>query len=431
MAALLLQLAEGRVDLQQALDDLNDEQRGLRDDNAKLHEAIADAHAGLSANTASDWQFLEKPRDVFGRWWDQAKPQSTEGLSDTVGVTSAAEFGKQFVEQWQQLGQRVSSHFGSSVFQVAHNVTEADLPQDGVKLGRLVLDEVYRSVGRRLQVAEPEEEKEAVAAQEEAATQDVKVAANDQLAQRTGIADALWAVTLHWQHFGAPDRASGPCQQRLAQCGQATCQPLERVVLDEVYRRVSQKPPTPSLADQVLGNETEDDSVDTDVEDKDQQDASPLGFGSPHHLGMQLVDQWQQWGKRVNEHLSDYVAQGSLGWQTFKQALGEPDLAKSKKKAKKVKKEKSPQAEEEAGVAFSRVLLQAHIKLGDGSIETLDVRTNEQFKEVVSRFVRRHYLDSCLKKPLKAYLRHALNNAASLPVELEVDLCEIEGFCSK
>mmetsp|Transcript_25228 Transcript_25228/g.80163 ORF Transcript_25228/g.80163 Transcript_25228/m.80163 type:complete len:518 (+) Transcript_25228:37-1590(+) len=462
LADLLIRLAEGRVDLEQALDDLNDEQQGLRDENAKIHEAIALQAGHLRGSTASDWRFLESSRDVFGRWWEQGKEQAQPiqppAFPEAVSAASPSELGKQFVEQWQQLGQQMASRFGSSMFHADSRTPEAAVQQDEPRLGRLVLNEVYRHIGKELCARESEgKQQEAEAASEELETaseetevivetpveqtgslsalwalpaqwqqlgrrvadtlygrpkeeaskplgrivlnqlyttisqkypQGAQAGASDEAAeaeakvasaQQTGLANALWAVTLHWQHFGASDRAGpGTGSPKLGvppgshECEQDACEPLEEAPLDQLHRSLDESIlNADSEEEEGLPEEAEgEDSAAAEDKENRPEDGSHE-FGSPHHLGMQFVDQWQQWGKRVNERFSDYVVQGSLGWQSFTQALTESEPQRKKKKKKAKKDESTFFAQETEKKGMSEEKKEGEAKMNEDLVKSL------------------------------------------------------------
>lgn len=108
---------------------------------------------------------------------------------------------------------------------------------------------------------------------------------------------------------------------------------------------------------------------------------------------------------------------------------------KERKASKKTKKKKnSSEAKEEAGAEleeleeaddFARVLLELSVHLADGSDVMCSLRTDDSRKDVAANFVRQHNLDPALKVPLRSLLKHAVANADTLPVELEVDVATI------
>jgi len=73
----------------------------------------------------------------------------------------------------------------------------------------------------------------------------------------------------------------------------------------------------------------------------------------------------------------------------------------------------------------STLLIQVKLKLGDGSVQTVQVRAADRCKEVAARFVRENSLKAWFEAPLRAYLMEAEDSAERFPVMLEADLMEI------
>lgn len=73
----------------------------------------------------------------------------------------------------------------------------------------------------------------------------------------------------------------------------------------------------------------------------------------------------------------------------------------------------------------STVLIEAKIRLGDGSEQALQVRAADRCKEVAARFVKEHSLKSTFEAPLTAYLKQVENDAEKFPHVVEADLMAI------
>jgi len=71
------------------------------------------------------------------------------------------------------------------------------------------------------------------------------------------------------------------------------------------------------------------------------------------------------------------------------------------------------------------VLIEASIKLEDGSVETLQVRAADRCKEVSHRFIHEHSLKAWFEQPLTAWLKKVEADAVKFPVKVEGDLVEI------
>lgn len=481
LVELLLRLSEGRAGLEQMLDELSDQQQGLRDESARIHKEIKELHEGyLSPGAAaSEWQFFQRPR-VLGQLWEQAKAlPSAESMAKGV---APANFGKQIAEQWTLFGQQAASQLGSTLFRKEESPPS---PKAGSLLVRLVLDEAYRQAAQR---QEPEQEEvepwpsddglESPVEEEASSESSGSRSRAEELYQKTGC--KLWSVPSQWQDFGKLFSKTFYSRPEAKRAAAAAAEPLlGRLVLDDVYRKVAaqgaareqrllgdqgaasalravtlhwqhfgapgrgafkeaeRKAPAPvsglwgALEQQARGESEESDESDTDERDSPTSAGSSV-LQSPRALGQQLLGSWQSWGKKVNEQLSDYVSQGSVGWQSLKQAangaFAEPDLQKAKKKAKKrAKREAMREAENDPDApAFSRVLLEVSVRLGDGAIAPLEVSTNEHCREAASRFAKQHGLPSALRRGLRARLRQAVRTATSLPARLEVDLAEVQ-----
>lgn len=73
----------------------------------------------------------------------------------------------------------------------------------------------------------------------------------------------------------------------------------------------------------------------------------------------------------------------------------------------------------------STVLIQARLRLDDGSVAVCRVRAADRCIDVASRFINEHSLKQRFEAPLKEFLMKAESGADTFPVELEGDLMEI------
>lgn len=73
----------------------------------------------------------------------------------------------------------------------------------------------------------------------------------------------------------------------------------------------------------------------------------------------------------------------------------------------------------------STILIEALLKIDDGSIQTLQVRAADRCKEVAQRFIQEHSLKAWFVEPLTAWLKKVEADADKFPVKLEGDLMEI------
>eukprot|EP00746_Dinoflagellata_sp_MGD_P004085 gnl/MRDRNA2_/MRDRNA2_107902_c0_seq1.p1 gnl/MRDRNA2_/MRDRNA2_107902_c0~~gnl/MRDRNA2_/MRDRNA2_107902_c0_seq1.p1 ORF type:complete len:402 (+),score=113.13 gnl/MRDRNA2_/MRDRNA2_107902_c0_seq1:70-1275(+) len=75
----------------------------------------------------------------------------------------------------------------------------------------------------------------------------------------------------------------------------------------------------------------------------------------------------------------------------------------------------------------STVLIEAHLTLGDGTVQIIRVRAADRCKEVAQRFVKEHSLKNLFVQPLTDYLKQVENDAEKFPVSVHADLMEIYG----
>jgi len=79
----------------------------------------------------------------------------------------------------------------------------------------------------------------------------------------------------------------------------------------------------------------------------------------------------------------------------------------------------------------STILIEAKLKLDDGTVEVLRVRAADRCKEVAQRFVQKHSLKVWFQDPLTEWLKKVENDAVTFPVQLEADLNGIRKSFSK
>jgi len=74
----------------------------------------------------------------------------------------------------------------------------------------------------------------------------------------------------------------------------------------------------------------------------------------------------------------------------------------------------------------STILIEAQLKIDDGSVQTLHVRAADRCKEVAHRFVQEHSLKALFKDPLTTWLKKVEADAVKFPVKIEADLMDIQ-----
>jgi len=83
------------------------------------------------------------------------------------------------------------------------------------------------------------------------------------------------------------------------------------------------------------------------------------------------------------------------------------------------------------GAESGNLLIEALLKIDDGSVQTLHVRAADRSKDVARRFVQEHSLKAWFEEPLTAWLKKAEAEADRFPVTIEGDLMEIRKTHSK
>eukprot|EP00747_Dinoflagellata_sp_TGD_P186024 gnl/TRDRNA2_/TRDRNA2_42842_c0_seq1.p1 gnl/TRDRNA2_/TRDRNA2_42842_c0~~gnl/TRDRNA2_/TRDRNA2_42842_c0_seq1.p1 ORF type:complete len:469 (-),score=152.08 gnl/TRDRNA2_/TRDRNA2_42842_c0_seq1:57-1463(-) len=73
----------------------------------------------------------------------------------------------------------------------------------------------------------------------------------------------------------------------------------------------------------------------------------------------------------------------------------------------------------------STLLIEATLKLDDGSVQTLQVRAADRCKQVAARFVQENSLKSSFEEPLTAWLKKVEDETDDFPAYLEADLQQI------
>mmetsp|Transcript_45479 Transcript_45479/g.85136 ORF Transcript_45479/g.85136 Transcript_45479/m.85136 type:complete len:88 (-) Transcript_45479:95-358(-) len=79
----------------------------------------------------------------------------------------------------------------------------------------------------------------------------------------------------------------------------------------------------------------------------------------------------------------------------------------------------------------STILIEAELKLDDGSVQTVQVRAADRCKEVAHRFVMEHSLKAWFEEPLTKWLKKVEADAEKFPVKIQGDLMEIRKQFSK
>ncbi|CAE7305739.1 unnamed protein product [Symbiodinium sp. CCMP2592] len=79
----------------------------------------------------------------------------------------------------------------------------------------------------------------------------------------------------------------------------------------------------------------------------------------------------------------------------------------------------SPTAKSPAADRQETILVQAQVKIGDGSVQPLHVRASDRCKDAAERFVAEHSLKASFVKPLTDFLKKVERDADTFPVHVE------------
>lgn len=71
------------------------------------------------------------------------------------------------------------------------------------------------------------------------------------------------------------------------------------------------------------------------------------------------------------------------------------------------------------------ILIEAQVKIGDGSVQTLCVRASDRCKDAAERFISENSLKASFTKPLTDFLKKVEKDAETFPVHTEIDLSDL------
>eukprot|EP00933_Yihiella_yeosuensis_P034154 TRINITY_DN27686_c0_g1_i1.p1 TRINITY_DN27686_c0_g1~~TRINITY_DN27686_c0_g1_i1.p1 ORF type:complete len:424 (+),score=125.82 TRINITY_DN27686_c0_g1_i1:62-1333(+) len=108
--------------------------------------------------------------------------------------------------------------------------------------------------------------------------------------------------------------------------------------------------------------------------------------------------------------------------KTAEELKGKESEAPKEQNGEAAPLEKEKAAEEQIS---STVLIEARIKLEDGTVQTLQVRAADRCKEVAKKFIQEHSLKAGFEQPLTKWLKQVESDAEKFPVAVEGDLPEI------
>ncbi|CAJ1352049.1 unnamed protein product [Effrenium voratum] len=96
-----------------------------------------------------------------------------------------------------------------------------------------------------------------------------------------------------------------------------------------------------------------------------------------------------------------------------------PHAEKAQDTAPEKEKAASPSSRQET------ILIEAQVKIGDGSVQTLCVKASDRCKDAAERFITENSLKASFQKPLTDFLKKVEKDADTFPVHTEIDLSDL------
>lgn len=424
-------LSKSGEDMRLALADLQAEQEALSKEKTEINDTIALMMAELSklnirAENLTEPQLDEGPVEFVGRMWEKMRPRDTAvtlnanvgelrmpSIGDQSPVQAATErLREQMSEQFSTLSETIEQARGGMIPTPQGGVTPEDLgrqvSEGGQKLGKKVADQFSMLYSSFNEVANN------VAQASEEFFNDEQASSS---APSVGSLFSYLTSPSHHQELG-PDSA-GPGQDDGPP--QPSAKPFQR---DEPM----QKEEAPSSSSSSGGSS-----------------GSRAGL---HHSGgsraqgfnLRTIDEVQDTSSTSQGYASAQHSVEAEPQQTVAVANGShhADAESEATVANGSSSEPSPEATVANGPSSepspvpearsdpnSTLLVQVQLTLGDGSVETVEVRAADRCKEVAARFIQDHSLKDNLEAPLANFLAQAEKNADTFPVKLEADIDEI------
>jgi len=411
-------LTKSHEDFQQALEELQCEQEVLQKEKLELNDTISFMMAELRklnirAENLSEPQLDEGPVEFVGRMWEKLKPRDNAiALSSNVGeLRHVAADGEQSPMQaaTERLKEQMSDQFltlSSAIAEARNNVIPTPhggvSPQDlgrhvserGQELGKQVADNfstLYRSISEAATPTAEDGEPSSVGKKFESALSFFSQASESFFAATNssptaGEADAAPSVGSLFSYLRTPSM-----QQELGadSAGPGDDDPPPQAAKPPERDQPMQKEEFGGSSSSSSGSRT-----------ASAEFTRAPGPGAAAGAGY-LAD--------TSPPVVAAVAAPALA----------PVLAPAPATPKVMPEaEKKPEPN-------STLLVQVQLTLGDGSVETVEMRAADRCKEVAARFIQEHSLKECFEAPLGAFLSEVENNAETFPVKLEAELDEI------
>jgi len=410
-------LSKSGEDMQLALADLEAEQEALSKEKIEINDTIALMMAELTklnirAENLTEPQLDEGPVEFVGRMWEKMRPRDTAvtlnanvgelrmpSVDDQSPVQAATERLRDHMsEQFSTLSSTIEQARGGMIPTPQGGVTPDELgkqvTEGGQKLGKKFADQFSMLYSSFNEVANN------VAQASEEFFNDAPAAPS---APSVGSLFSYLGSPSHHQELGpdssGPGQDDGPPQQGAKPFQRD--QPMQKEEAQGSSSSSGGSSSSRAGSHNPTGDRAQGFTLRTIDEVQDTPSTSQ-GYASAQQ-GIQAEPQ---------NHAA--VANGSHHADTESEATV-PNGSSSEPQP-------VPEARSDPN---STLLVQVQLTLGDGSVETVEVRAADRCKQVAARFIQDHSLKDNLEAPLGAFLAQAENNAETFPVMLEADIDEI------
>jgi len=387
-----LQLAERREHLELALEALEEEAASLRKDGAQAHEAIELTLGGLRKLSISAGNLTEPTAmDAVAcaqRLWERLRSP----LSGAAGSELAAQepLLKPIIERGQEIQQRVTQRLTdlAAPWREASPKEKVEAPEvaGAGESVRRSLAEGFANISER-----------------------VGQAAGG-LAASPKQAEALRSFAEGFSHFSerlgkaAEALAGSPKAEEVGEQKQEGAAPTEQQRWPRVAGALGALSPAGGGAFQTVARRLQ---FEPPARTGQEQGSSPAAATAAAVETGKGEAATALWGS-----LQDYWARS---WKT-------DESDKSAQKRRRRKKRAQETSEEDA---FARVVIDACVRMQDGTVASCRLRTSDTRKDAVARFAREHNLDATSCASLRALLKRAAAEADKFPTRVEVDWADL------
>lgn len=398
LAGMCKRLLRSQEDLEELYKQMQEDQLQLKEENKKLQEDISlmincTKPLRIGSSNTVEPEIEEGSLAFVGRWWEQMKPRSTGvQVNEHVGeirknISAAHEDGSKIeIERNEVLG-ALNGAWGS--------LKKSNIFQQGQALAETGLQK----------------------ARESGAIDASRGAATSALDASRGAMGSLWQTAGQtWAQLNAEkerprrtkksSRSKREKEDRGGPSGGYAKNP------DELHQKAVSSGRIDGATASVSSSDT---SVQPSFEEAKASEASASASSLGHAQG-------------VDEAPKSPSAEAFQDAPVAERHSVKGDPVEST--SPEVEPALDEDADEEDGTEdqmSSTVLIEAHLTLGDGSVQTIRVRAADRCKEVAQRFVKEHSLKNLFVQPLTDYLKQVENDAEKFPVSVHADLMQIYG----